>query len=177
MYEIKPANPEQIPAIYTLACDIWPSAYGNILPPGQIEYMLEYFYSSAALTDQMMNRGHKFIIIYQNNTPVGFASYGKKDISPNDSSNQSGIIYRLHKLYVLPTQQGKGTGRMMIDFILHDLNKSDAAILELNVNRHNKAIHFYKKLGFNITREEDIDIGNGFWMNDYVMEKSVGLKD
>ena len=44
-------------------------------------------------------------------------------------------------------------------------------MLELNVNRHNDAFHFYTKLGFSISKEEDNDIGEGYFMNDYVMEK------
>ena len=36
------------------------------------------------------------------------------------------------------------------------------------------AINFYKKNGFQIIREEDVDIGNGYYMNDYVMSKSIG---
>jgi ribosomal protein S18 acetylase RimI-like enzyme len=39
----------------------------------------------------------------------------------------------------------------------------------LNVNRNNKALGFYQKFGFVILREEDIDIGNGYFMNDYIM--------
>ena len=43
--------------------------------------------------------------------------------------------------------------------------------LTLNVNRFNKAIDFYLKNGFKIIKEENIEIGNGFLMEDYVMEK------
>ncbi len=94
---------------------------------------------------------------------MGFASYSPK---------QSGVFdcYRLHKLYVLPNQQGKGTGKLLIDFIIDEIKQAGATILELNVNRHNKALHFYNKIGFTIAREQDIDIGNGYFMNDYVME-------
>jgi hypothetical protein len=38
------------------------------------------------------------------------------------------------------------------------------------VNRYNKAKDFYEKAGFKIIETVDIEIGNGFYMNDYVME-------
>ncbi|MEI9808163.1 MAG: hypothetical protein WDO16_09960 [Bacteroidota bacterium] len=41
------------------------------------------------------------------------------------------------------------------------------------MNRSNNAKLFYEKIGFIVIREEDIDIGNGYLMNDYVMEKQV----
>jgi ribosomal protein S18 acetylase RimI-like enzyme len=43
-------------------------------------------------------------------------------------------------------------------------------VLLLNVNRNNPAKSFYKKLGFTVIKEDDIDIGNGYFMNDYVMK-------
>ncbi len=45
--------------------------------------------------------------------------------------------------------------------------------LILNVNRKNKAKTFYEKNGFAVVREEDIDIGKGYFMNDYIMEKTL----
>ncbi|MBC7534108.1 MAG: GNAT family N-acetyltransferase, partial [Ferruginibacter sp.] len=70
-------------------------------------------------------------------------------------------------------QQGKGTGRSLVNYIVNEIKKIGGQILELNVNRHNPAVSFYNKMGFVIAREENIDIGNGFFMNDYVMELSV----
>ena len=62
-----------------------------------------------------------------------------------------------------------------IDFIIGDILPSHATAVELNVNRDNPAISFYKKLGFGIKREEDIDIGEGFFMNDYVLSLQLPL--
>ena len=97
--------------------------------------------------------------------PVGFASYSLK-INTKD-------IFRLHKIYILQSQQGKGVGKFLLDKIIADITPSGAKFIELNVNRNNTALHFYKKLGFKIIAEEDIDIDNGYFMNDYVMRKIV----
>jgi ribosomal protein S18 acetylase RimI-like enzyme len=48
-----------------------------------------------------------------------------------------------------------------------------ASILELNVNRSNNAVTFYQKFGFTTTSEVDLPIGEGYFMNDYVMQKSL----
>jgi len=42
--------------------------------------------------------------------------------------------------------------------------------LLLQVNRDNNANGFYEKHGFTILKEIDLAIGNGYFMNDYVME-------
>jgi ribosomal protein S18 acetylase RimI-like enzyme len=126
--------------------------------------MMEQMYSEDSLLQQM-DKGHQFIIINENEKPVGFASYGE---------TVSGI-FKLHKIYILPSRQGKGAGRFAIEQIIADILPQGAKTLRLNVNRHNKAKNFYEKLGFEVAATEDIDIGNGFFMNDYVMEKRFNL--
>jgi ribosomal protein S18 acetylase RimI-like enzyme len=51
--------------------------------------------------------------------------------------------------------------------------KKNAKALQLQVNRFNKAKEFYEKLGFTVIKTADFDIGNGYFMNDYVMEKKL----
>lgn len=165
MQEIKKAGLEDIKKIRELACTIWPVAYDKILSPAQLKYMLDLFYSKEALASQL-HSGHHFIIAYDNNHAIGFASYSIK-------SSNNPEVYRLHKLYVLPGFQKKGTGRNLLNYITGSIKPAGAKILELNVNRYNDAFHFYTKLGFTISREEDIDIGEGYFMIDYVMEKKL----
>jgi ribosomal protein S18 acetylase RimI-like enzyme len=165
MIAIKPAKLSDIPVINQLAYSIWPAAYKNILSADQMEYMLKLIYSPSSLRKQIKDLHHKFIIVYQNKIPLGFASYSLKANSKN--------IYKLHKIYVLQTEQGKGIGNFVINKIIDEIRSMGAKYLELNVNRSNTALNFYKKNGFKIIAEEDIDIDNGYFMNDYVMRKIV----
>lgn len=161
MIVIRQAQIEELNTIRDLALEIWPSAYGDILSKEQLEYMLQKIYSIPSLTHQYEVLKHQFILIIENNHPIGFASY-----SPHEDAS----IYHLNKIYVLPGQQGKNVGKKMLEYITDDIKNEGAQSLQLNVNRFNKAVHFYEKQGFAIIREEDIDIGNGYFMNDYVME-------
>ena len=160
--EIRIAEPEDIYTIGYLAQQIWPIAYREILTKQQLQYMLELLYSPDALKKQMANH-HVFLLAERDEDPVAFASYSL--VSP--------LNYKLHKLYVLPYLQGKGVGKALVDFILEEIMPLGAKKLILNVNRHNQAKIFYEKLGFKVIGEEDVDIGNGYFMNDYVMELIV----
>jgi diamine N-acetyltransferase len=104
---IKPAFYSDIPLIRELTFNVWPQTYSSIISKEQIDFMLEMMYSETSLEKQM-NDGAEFIIVYDNEIPVGFASY--QPMKPG--------IYKLHKLYVLSSQQGKGTGRFMIKYII-----------------------------------------------------------
>jgi ribosomal protein S18 acetylase RimI-like enzyme len=159
---IRNATLEDIPLIRDLTFKVWPQTYSGILNREQIDYMLELMYSEAALQKQM-NDKHYFIIVQEVDIPVGFASY---------SEGHAGI-YKLHKIYLLPNQQGKGTGRFVIDHVITRIKASGAKRLQLNVNRNNKAKDFYEKLGFTSIGELDTDIGNGYFMTDYTMEKKL----
>jgi ribosomal protein S18 acetylase RimI-like enzyme len=161
---IRFADIDDINTIGFLARQIWPETYKDILSGEQLRYMMDLFYSPASLKNQLVDQKHVFILIEDEESAVGFASYSFKK-KPG--------IWKLHKIYVLPNQQGKGLGKTIIDFIVNDIRPQDATALQLNVNRNNKAKTFYERLGFTVIREEDIDIGNNYFMNDYVMEKNL----
>lgn len=149
-----------------IAHKTWPFAYGQIITKLQMDYMLEMMYSASSLQHQVEKLKHRFIVAYdEKNSAIGFASFSAYPGTNNH--------HRLHKLYVMPDTQKKGTGKSLLELIYEAIRKNGKGSLELNVNRKNSAVGFYQKLGFEIIRTEDIDIGNGFFMNDYVMEKIV----
>ena len=162
MILVKKTGEENIPAIQELVQLTWPVTYGPIIGQAQLDYMMQLIYNTEALKEQMYKKGHQFIVAAEHNVPVGFASYSVKN-------SDVPTIYRLHKLYIDPVQQGKGIGKILFNFILNDIKPFGATDLELNVNRFNSAKLFYEKIGFKVIAEEDIDIGNGYFMNDYVM--------
>jgi ribosomal protein S18 acetylase RimI-like enzyme len=159
---IRTATIEDIPLIRQLTFKVWPQTYATLLSQEQIDYMLELMYSEASLKQQMES-GSRFIIAYDENDPVGFASY--QEIKP--------AIWKLHKLYILSSQQGKGSGRFVIDHIIKEIGQQKARALQLQVKKDNKAKKFYDKIGFSVIEEIRLDIGNGYVMDDYIMEKTI----
>jgi diamine N-acetyltransferase len=169
MIVIRPAGESDIPAIQQIAQLTWPVTYGPILPQQQLDYMLELIYSTAALEAQLQ-KGHHFLLATEEDNNVGFASYGLIEKKENDT------VFKLHKIYIDPAQQGKGIGKLLLDKVINEIKQAGATQLILNVNRFNKARNFYEKLGFTVIAEEDIDIGNGYFMNDYVMRIELRQK-
>ena len=162
MRKVLNATTDDIALIRKLTFQVWPQTYAAILTSEQIDYMLDMMYSDDALKKQMAN-GSQFLIVYNNDEPVGFAAIIDK------GSN----IFKLDKIYILPSQQGKGTGKFLLDHIIEEIKNKKAKALQLQVNRYNNARSFYEKLGFVVLYEADLDIGNGYFMNDYVMEKKL----
>ena len=163
MYQIRKATTADIPLIRELTYRVWPQTYASILTQEQIDYMLEMMYSEVSLQKQMMQDNCQFIIAYEDGNPVGFASYNEEEPKK----------WKLHKIYILQNQQGKGTGKYVINYIIEEVKKQNASSLFLQVNKNNKAKSFYEKLGFSEVDFINLDIGNGFFMNDFIMEKRL----
>jgi len=162
MKTIRQATTQDIGLIHDLAGRTWFNTYENILSPDQADYMYDWMYSEASLNEQMTVKGHLFFIAFDGNAPIGYVSVSKEDKE----------VFHLHKLYILPEHQGDGTGKFLLNAIFDYARKLAAGApcsVELNVNRYNKAVSFYKKMGLQIHQEGDFDIGSGYLMTDYIM--------
>ncbi|HMG82241.1 MAG TPA: GNAT family N-acetyltransferase [Ferruginibacter sp.] len=166
MISIQKVGTEAIPQIVAVANASWRPTYKDILSEAQMDFMMDLFYALDNIRQQITQQQHQFIIATENNEPLGFAAYSLKHI---DNST----LYRLHRIYIDPQQHGKGIGKMLLDFVINDIKPKGAQYINLNVNRYNKAVGFYKKAGFEIIGEEDLPVGNGYFMNDYKMLKTL----
>lgn len=156
---IREATSVDIPAIRQIAFDTWPTAYGSILSQEQIDYMLEWMYSPETLQKQMQE-GHCFYMAELDNKVLGFAGV----------SREGDYKFKLHKLYVVPTTQKTGAGKALLQKVMEFARDNGGSKLILQVNRNNNAKGFYEKQGFTVLEEVKLDIGNGFFMDDYIMQ-------
>ena len=161
MIILRKAKEEDIELIREIAFATWPATYLDILGQAQIDYMLDKFYNKGELLRQFMD-GHIFLIAENGGTPSGFVGYS--------IINQEQRVYKLQKLYVLPSAHGKGIGKLLVNEVFNQVKNAGAIAIQLNVNKHNKAKEFYLKTGFSVKKSVKLDIGEGYFMDDYVME-------
>jgi len=164
MIEIIKATALDLPLIRHLAEQTFHFTYLPLQPKEKVDYLFDLMYSPASLADQMKN-GQQFVVAKDEGGYPGFASY--------EINCKNLLTTKIHKLYVLPTAQGRGVGKKLIDSIAEIARKNKNKILSLNVYRQNPALDFYEKIGFRKSGEIDIDVGHGFTMNDFVMEKKI----
>lgn len=164
MITIRPATEQDFSLIRRLADEVFPATYTPLLPEGQVEYMMEMMYSEEALQEQLRS-GHRFFLGYVCGEPAGYLSI----------EQQGDSLFHLHKLYVLPPFQRSGLGRALFEEAVQEVRRKGVlpARIELNVNRENKALGFYERIGMRRDRVVDIKIGEGFEMNDYIMAYDI----
>lgn len=166
MVNIVKAGADSLEVIHDMAQVVFRHTYKDILSPEQMEYMMDMMYSMPNLHKQI-EEGHHYYIAYRGEIPCGYVSvqYEGKD-------DQGVEIYHLHKIYVMPEAQGCGTGMALFNKVIEHVRaevKDAPARIELNVNKYNKSVDFYKHIGLKVLVEEDFPIGNGFYKTDYIM--------
>jgi len=159
------ASLQDVAAIREVAYATWPHTFKEILEPEQISYMLEWMYSESAIITSINDPKQSFWLFMHEGKAAGFAAI--------EHAYNGEKATKLHKIYVLPEAQGLQIGKQLLELVINEARLQESERLILNVNRFNKAIAFYEHLGFHTVREETINIGEGYLMDDFVMEKAL----
>lgn len=163
---VRPADHGDLQTIHDMAQIVFRQTYKDIISPDQMEYMMEMMYSIPNLEKQL-EEGHHYYIASVDGAACGYVSVQHK------GTDSDGIeIFHLHKIYVMPAMQGCGIGLQLFEAAVSHVRSAASgcpARIELNVNKYNKAVDFYRHLGMRILLEEDFPIGNGFYKTDYIM--------
>jgi len=159
--EIRRASVDDIDAIRAAADVAFRAAYAAILSPEQTEYMMNMMYSTESLRRQMKVERQTFYLAVDNGRTIGYVSIER----------QGERLFHLQKIYLLPEYQGRRIGERLFECACRHIKElcPEPCTMELNVNRHNRAIGFYERMGMRKVREGDFPIGNGYYMNDYIM--------
>ena len=158
------AEPGDAPELAQLAGVIWPEAFADMITRAQIDYMLDTIQSAPAMVRQMRD-GMDYYFVLSRDRRVGYAAL------QNDQADRT---TKLSKLYILAEHRNGRVALSALENVIRIAAAAGSASLSLTVNRGNaRAIRFYEKHGFARTREIVMDIGGGFVMDDYIMERPV----
>jgi ribosomal protein S18 acetylase RimI-like enzyme len=159
---VKRLTRQEVDAVSTLARVVWQATYPTLISQAQIDTMLDDRYAAARILAQLDDPRHGWWIARHNAVLVGFAH------AVLDNAD-----CKLDKLYVHPDRQRQGIGHALLQAVQH-WGRGQARRVWLQVNRGNtQAIRAYEKYGFRIAESRVFDVGNGFVMDDHVMEKPL----
>ena len=149
--------------------DIWRSHYTKIIGSAQIDYMLAERYTPEKL-QLYLNADDRWLMLLRAESPNGSRAIGYCSYALTKDPGEM----KLEQLYLLPELHGRGLGRLMLDHVEQQASARGRSILMLQTNKRNDiAIAFYRKAGFTVREEAVFDVGGGFVMDDYVMEKAL----
>lgn len=156
-------NPENIRLVAELAREIWIEHFTPIIGAQQVEYMLERFQSYEAIKEQIEKQGYQYYLFLLHNENAGYMAVQKQEKQ-----------LFLSKIYVLKKFRNQKIASRAFKFLQTECQKAGLNKIWLTVNKENiNSIEAYKKTGFIIKKPLITKIGNGFFMDDYIMEKTV----
>ncbi len=144
-----------------LAQRIWHECYDGIVAEEQIDYMLNTYHSTESLLEELAE-GYEYVVFRESGKDIGYCGF----------HNEGDRVY-IGKLYLLKEYRGKGYGSRMFDLIDDYARNAGVDKEYLRVNKGNSTVDIYKKKGFKVIESVVKDIGNGFVMDDYIMERSL----
>ena len=145
-----------------VAREVWREANTAFCTPEQVEYMIEKFQSFEAISGQLVH-GYRYFLIEEDGEILGY--FG---VQPQDER------LFLSKFYILKQNRGRGLFSVGLDYMCALSREGEMGAIYLTVNRNNShAYEVYLAKGFKVIAEECADIGFGFVMDDYIMEKEV----
>ena len=160
---IEPLAAGEVEGMAALAAEIWHHHYASIITAAQIEYMLKQRYAPALVRAELARSDIWWDKLLVGDELSGFASYFLAE-PPEDM--------KVDKLYVHQRCQRRGYGGLLIERAVEVARKQGCRRLVLAVNKNNRnAIAAYLKHGFHVADAIVKEIGGGFVMDDYVMEK------
>ena len=149
----------QIEAVAALAAEIWREHYTPIIGADQVEYMIEKFQSKDAIKHQIDSGDLVYYLLYAARRPAGYFAIQVR----------SDEVF-LSKLYVARPSRKLGLARMAIDFIKSVAADNCLKRVSLTINKNNReSLAAYERLGFKNEKAVVTDIGNGFYMDDFVL--------
>lgn len=158
---LRRAAEADIDLIRRMAAEVFPATYREILSREQSDYMMEWMYGCETLLREMASDAFAWFVAACDGEPCGYLSVEREKEN----------VFHLQKIYVLPAFQGCGAGAFLFRGAVEYVREacSGPCRMELNVNRSNPALHFYRRMGMRVVREGNFPIGHGYYMNDYIM--------
>jgi len=154
-----------VAAVARLAREIWTEHYTGIIGSAQVEYMLDKFQNEAAIAEQIA-QGQEYYLVLRDEEPVGYLAV--------QAEPEKKTMF-LSKIYVRKELRGRGYGKAALEFAEELCRNAGGRRLWLTVNKHNsRSIAWYERMGFGKAGAIVKDIGGGFVMDDYRMEKEIG---
>jgi GNAT superfamily N-acetyltransferase len=153
----------QIAEVARMAHEVWNEHYVPLIGQAQVDYMVAKFQSAEAMQSQI-DCGYEYFQIRHSGRSIGYAAIRY------DAADARVFI---SKLYVLAAHRKSGAGRQALELIERMACERGATHLWLTVNKGNPSVRAYERLGFKIVDAMVMDIGGGYVMDDYKMEKEV----
>ncbi|MBR2790623.1 MAG: GNAT family N-acetyltransferase [Eggerthellaceae bacterium] len=171
-------TPEDQERLSELAGAIWREYWPERIGADQTEYMVEQFQSLGAIRRDMAKASEPYeywFVVSDTVDGRGGEACAPRIVGYTGGHNEAATNrFFISKIYLLAQERGRGYASRVIDFYEGLCRERGLRAMYLTVNKYNElGIRAYEAKGF-ITIDATVsDIGQGFVMDDFIMEKQV----
>ena len=170
-------TPEQQAQLAEMAAVIWNEYWPPIIGQDQVDYMVRNFQSLEAIQRDVAEHGYEYWFVWSD---AETARVGAAPCEPHIVGYTGGHDepetdrFFISKIYLFADERGKGYASEVLRFY-EDLTRDRGfRAMYLTVNKYNDmAVRAYVGKGFVTIDAVETDIGSGFIMDDFIMEKTV----
>ena len=156
-----------------IAGEIWRGYWPELIGEAQTEYMVERFQSLEAITRDMAENDYEYWLLVEDATVDDAPTRSIVGFTGGHNEPETNRFF-ISKIYLYPEARGKGHARRVIEFYQDLCFARGFDAMYLTVNKYNDlGIRAYKGTGFKIIDAVETDIGEGFIMDDYIMQLDV----
>lgn len=151
-----------------LADEIWHEYWPALIGDAQTDYMVENFQSLEAIERDMREHAYEYWLMRAEDDGR-IAGYTGGRVEPETNR------FFISKIYLRAEERGHGFASQTIRFYEDLCRARGLAAMYLTVNKHNDlGVRAYRGKGFETIDSVETDIGQGFIMDDFIMEKRIG---
>ena len=156
-------NDTQKQQVAKIADEIWHEYFPFLLNTEQIDYMVEKFCSFEAMVDLEKHHYYHYFMVHKGEELIGYLALAHEETQ-----------LFLSKIYLKKSARGHHYASEMFEYVKDHARKYQYDSIYLTCNKHNThSLDVYQSWGFVKTDEVVTDIGQGYVMDDYILEYTL----
>jgi ribosomal protein S18 acetylase RimI-like enzyme len=157
-FEVQQVQKADLLALQEISHQTFFDTFADVNTPADMQQYLDVNLSMEQLIKEWTNPSTTFYFVKQQDKVLAYLKINETDAQTEQREEAS---LEIERIYVLPADQGKGIGQLLLDFSIQVTKDKGFNLIWLGVWEHNKkALQFYEKNGFNFFGKHSFFLGH-----------------
>ena len=157
-YQIKKVSTDELEELRKLSIETFSDTFTEQNNEIQIKAYLEKAFNTDQLRSELSNPESFFYFVKEEDKILGYLKLNTKTAQTDQVLDSS---LEIERIYLTQEAQGKGIGKLLMDFSIAEAKRRNLLCLWLGVwEKNEKAIAFYKSYGFEVFADHPFKLGD-----------------
>lgn len=157
-YQIKKVSTDELEELRRLSVETFSDTFTEQNNEIQMKAYLEKAFNTDQLRSELSNPESFFYFVKEEDKILGYLKLNTKTAQTDQVLDSS---LEIERIYLAQEAQGKGIGKLLMDFSIAEAKRRNLLCLWLGVwEKNEKAIAFYKSYGFEVFADHPFKLGD-----------------